>query len=124
MSPPYGDIEMASPTKEYLNGFPSVAQFIAQDKDKSSTVYRRFDRLAARNLLYQQSRLQQLEKKQQSLDDEDLQNGDLDSKRAATCWEEFEALAKVRERERERMETAEEIEKHLRAYRNPHRSCF
>ena len=36
--------------KEYLDGFPSFAAYIATDKDL--VIYRRFDRLSARNLLY------------------------------------------------------------------------
>ncbi|MCJ1245211.1 hypothetical protein MMC30_002412 [Trapelia coarctata] len=110
------DIEIAAHEKEYANGFPLVAAFIAEDKDKTSTVYRRFDRLAARNLLYLQSRLIQLEAKQDRYDAEDLQDGDLEAKRAATSWEDFEASSTVREREKWRMETAEAIQKTLKEY--------
>ncbi|KAF2622485.1 hypothetical protein BU25DRAFT_443147 [Macroventuria anomochaeta] len=44
-----------------LDGFPSLAQFIASDPDHTSLVFRRLDRLAARNLLYIQSELVELE---------------------------------------------------------------
>jgi hypothetical protein len=46
-----------------LNGFPSLSEFIASDHDRTSLVFRRFDRLAARNLLYLQSELAELEAK-------------------------------------------------------------
>jgi hypothetical protein len=46
-----------------LDGFPSLSEFIASDHDRTSLVFRRFDRLAARNLLYLQSELAELEAK-------------------------------------------------------------
>jgi hypothetical protein len=46
-----------------LDGFPSLSDFIASDHDRTSLVFRRFDRLAARNLLYLQSELAALEAK-------------------------------------------------------------
>lgn len=116
-SKPVEDIELATTQAEYPNGFASVANFIAQDKDKTSTIFRRFDRLAARNLLYLQSRLQSLEAIQDELDNQDLQSSDFCAKRAATSWEDFESLAKTRERERKRMELAQELERVMKKYR-------
>ena len=113
------DVELATSDKEYPNGFASVAAFIAKDPDNTSTIYRRFDRLAARNLLYLQSKLQNLEATQDQLDDEDLRTDDVESKKAATSWEDFERLAKTqgREREKKRMEVAEQIEIAISKYR-------
>lgn len=51
-------------------GYPQYAAFIAADPDRSTTVYRRFERLAARNLLYLESKLIDLEAKQDDLDNE------------------------------------------------------
>src|SRR5580692_1771025 len=51
-------------------GYPQYAALIASDKDKSTTVYRQFDRLAARNLLYLETELAELEARQDSLDKE------------------------------------------------------
>ena len=45
----------------YVKGYPSLAAFIASDADRSTQIYRRFDRLAARNLLYGGSRKKSLE---------------------------------------------------------------
>ena len=111
------DIELVAHDKEYPSGFPLVAAFIAADKDKTATIYRRFDRLAARNLLYLQGRLVQLEAIQDRHDADDLLEGDLKAKSAATSYEDFEALSAVREREKKRMETAEAIQKALKEYR-------
>ena len=66
------DIELAPSKKEYPNGFATVAAFIAKDRDNTTTIYRRFDRLAARNLLYLQSKVQKLEAVQDELDAEVL----------------------------------------------------
>lgn len=41
----------------YVQGYASLAAFIANDKVKSTAIYRRFDQLSARNLLYLQSEL-------------------------------------------------------------------
>lgn len=53
-------------TKEYLPGYAELAAYISVDPD--CQIYRRFDRLAARNLLYLQSELATLE---QWFDDHD-----------------------------------------------------
>ena len=44
-----------------LDGYPSLAADIANDPDRTSLVFRRFDKLAVRNLLYLQSELAELE---------------------------------------------------------------
>lgn len=111
------DIELAPSKKEYPNGFATVAAFIAKDRDNTTTIYRRFDRLAARNLLHLQSKVQKLEAFQDELDAEVLRMNEENSARAATSWEDFESLAQTGENERRRMETAEEIEKAMKAYR-------
>lgn len=111
------DVELAIAQVEYPNGFASVADFIVQDKDKTSTIFRRFDRLAVRNLLYLQSRLQGLEVLQNELDNQDLHSVDLCTKKAAISWEAFESLAKTREPERKRMEFARELEQVMKKYR-------
>ena len=103
--------------QEYPNGFSSVAAFIAKDLDNTSTIYRRFDRLAARNLLYLQSRLQKLEAQQDLLDNENLLSESIEASRAASSWEDFEVLANTSEREKKRMEIAKRIERTMRAYR-------
>jgi hypothetical protein len=78
------DIEMQQQTV-YINGYPSLAAFIASDSDHSTAIYRYYHRLAARNLLYLEAELFQLEKRQDELDDEDLR-GDLTAKHYARDW--------------------------------------
>jgi hypothetical protein len=51
-------------------GYPLFAFRIAEDKDKFTTIYRRFERLAARNLLYFEAELCELEATQDRLDKE------------------------------------------------------
>ena len=111
------DIELAAPKKEYANGFASVAAFIAKDADNTSTIYHRFDRLAARNLLHLQSKLQNLGVAQDELDDDCLGTHDRDSTRAATSREDFESLAEAGGSEEERMEAAREMERASKTYR-------
>ena len=55
--------------RQRLEGYPSFAEFIAKDKD--AAIYRRYESLSARNLLYQQSELHELEKQAAELDKEE-----------------------------------------------------
>ena len=54
----------------YISGFGSLASFMATDTDHlhSPFVYRRFDKLATRDLAYYQSQLSQLQAEQDELD--------------------------------------------------------
>jgi hypothetical protein len=63
------DIESQSTTHEYLNGFPDVSEYIGSDRELA--LFRRFDVLGARNLLYLQARLLALEEALKQYDDED-----------------------------------------------------
>lgn len=58
----------------YVDGFPSLAAFIASDRDGTTAIYKRFNRLAARNLLALQSELAEIEAKLDRLDEEDKWN--------------------------------------------------
>lgn len=101
----------------YVKGYPSLAAFIASDQDKSTAIYRRFDRLSARNLLYLQSELQELEARQDALDAEDLQ-GDRQAKKSARNWQVLKTRAKQQnnEKEKERLELVFEIRDKLKEY--------
>jgi hypothetical protein len=55
-----------------INGFPRVADKVASDIDKATTIYRRFDRLSARNLLFLEAELAELEALQNKYDADDL----------------------------------------------------
>lgn len=85
----------------YVSGFGSLADFVSSEADRSAAVYRRFDRLAARDLLYYQSELARLEALQDQYDIEDardLEKPDLwgPIRSHAQEWEVFSPLKAVR----------------------------
>jgi hypothetical protein len=88
------DIELSSRELQPIGGFPSVADKIASDVDKTTTIYRRFDKLSARNILLLQAELAELERLQdrynaedrKRMDDEVVTEGQRD-------WREFEKNA-------------------------------
>lgn len=79
--------------KNCPNGFPSLATFVASDRDGTSSIYKRFDRLAARNLLHLQSELAELQRKQDRFDEEDGQSGDLVKLQSLRNRQAFDARA-------------------------------
>ncbi|MCJ1236228.1 hypothetical protein MMC14_004206 [Varicellaria rhodocarpa] len=105
----------------YIKGYPSLAVFIASDRDKSTAIYRRFDRLSARNLLYLQSELVELEARCDRYDAEDAEDfgRPTDEKETASNWVKFKEKAAETGniREKNRMETALEIRAKLKEYR-------
>ena len=109
----------------YVKGYPSLAAFIASDCDKSTAIYRRFDRLTARNLLYLQSELVELEARQDALDAEDLR-GTLEHKQSARDWRTLgrKAAEPGNTEEKERVEVLEEIRKKIKEYRMVLFSCL
>ena len=102
----------------YVKGYPSLAAFIASDCDKSTVIYRRFGRLSARNLLYLQSELVELEARQDALDAEDLR-GTLEHKESARDWRTLrrKAAEPGNTGEKERVQVLEEIRQKLKEYR-------
>ncbi|EKJ71801.1 hypothetical protein FPSE_08069 [Fusarium pseudograminearum CS3096] len=73
--------------KHYVDGFPSLANFIASDRDGTSTIFKRFNRLAARNLLNLQSELAELEAKLDAFDDQDRESRE--SLQSLRNWKDF-----------------------------------
>lgn len=104
----------AAPTAE---GFIAVAAKIAADPDKSTTIYRRFDALSARNLLFYQAELGELEDLQIQYDAEDQRARDPASIECKHDWEAFADHAKEEGRERKKMELAMKIRVTLEKYR-------
>ena len=75
----------SSAERRRLEGYPSFAEFIAKDKD--AAIYRRFESLSARNLLYQQSELHHLENKAAELDQEEAKEIENENaQQAARYW--------------------------------------
>ena len=102
---------------DYVSGFPSLAAFIATDPEHSTALYRRFDRLSARNLLYLQSELVTLEKRQDELDRQDLLSDELNAKESARDWDILKARAKSGDGEaEERVKVAHAIRDKIKEY--------
>jgi hypothetical protein len=112
----------------YVKGFPSLSDFIASDFDHSSAIFKRFDRLSARNLLYLQCELAELEVLQDQYDHEDLA-ASLEEKSSLRDWKTFQTRANDAgiSRERMRMELSMRIREKLKEYsivkRSPLLSC-
>ena len=105
---------------EDVNGYASLAAFIASDRDRSTSIFRRFDRLSSRNLLYLQSELAALEKQQDELDAEIAREINVVTVNTKTLgdWEALVGKSKAAEnvREKEQVKLALEIRKKLKEY--------
>ena len=99
------------------DGYPSLATWIAHDPDSESYVFRKFDRLSARNLLNLQSQLIDLERRIDRWDDEARRSQDFDLRLSMRRWETFEELAQDPQRpehQRAKLDTA--LKEKLREY--------
>ncbi|KAF8858324.1 hypothetical protein BDZ45DRAFT_726129 [Acephala macrosclerotiorum] len=116
------DVELAENNVNPVRGFALVASYINSDIDKTTTIYRRFDELSARNLLFYQAELAELEYKLKQLDDEDRKAKDKVSVACQKSWETFEKHAHGRDgvaevaRERRKMNLAMKIRGLLEKY--------
>ncbi|KAH5099394.1 hypothetical protein HBI21_054020 [Parastagonospora nodorum] len=100
-----------------LSGYPSLAAFIASDRDRTTLIYKRFDELAARNLLHLQSELADLHAQQRAFDEEDL-TADLETKQCARNWESFKKAAAMGDnRQKERWALMLRIRETMQEYR-------
>jgi hypothetical protein len=101
----------------HLDGYPSLAAFIASDRDRSTLIYKRFDELAARNLLYLQSELAELHAKQRTFDQEDL-TADIPTKQCARNFGDFKRTALANElKQKERWELVKQVRETMKEYR-------
>ena len=123
------DVELASQPANPARGFALVASKIASDSDKTTTIYRRFDELSARNLLFYQAELAELEGQQSDYDEVDLNAKDQASIECQRDWSEFEKHANedengmVQRREKEKMNLAMKIREKLEKYRKLYHTC-
>ena len=97
-----------------FEAFPTFADFIASDPELS--VFRRFDGLSSRNLLYLQSELLDLQVRLADFDQEDLNEKNGDVILSAKCWETFAVRSEEHPRENERMETIRRIRVVMKEY--------
>ena len=107
------------PEKGYspVTDFPSLATFIASDEDRSTSIYKRFQRLSARNLLHLQSELMELEAQQDEYDAE-VASLDLEAKKSLRNWADLKdrALKPIDTRETRGLSLAIEIKEKLKEY--------
>lgn len=113
---PNGKFDQESRT-HHLSGFPSLAQFIASDRDRTTLIYKRYDELAARNLLYLQSELAELQAKQHAFDQHDLK-ADLKTKQCARNLADFQGAVQAKDAiQEERWQLMKDIREKLKEYR-------
>jgi hypothetical protein len=99
-------------------GYPDLTTWIARDPDNESYVFRKFDKLSARNLLNRQSRLISLERKLEQWDAEARASRDFDLRMSLQRWETFEAFAEDPQKpEHTRRKLENDLATELREYR-------
>lgn len=76
-----------APKRNPPDGYPSLAAFMASDRDRTAMIFRRFDRLSARTLLYLQSELAEMEARLAEYDEQDR------AQPGARNWEVFKQNA-------------------------------
>lgn len=119
------DIELANVANEstvkHVDGYPALADFVSKDPDSESFVFRKFDTLSARKVLYLQSELIALERQQVELDREAFSSADPELLSAMRKWEDFSAKAQSDAEVKKRKELADQIGLTLERYREPSR---
>lgn len=103
-----------------LEGYAAVAGWIALDPDNETFVFRKFDRLAARNLLCIQSELLSIEKELAVFDGQDARaaQDDLRAKDATRTWETLVSRSKAGDDgSRRRIELLEKLRSKIKGYR-------
>ncbi|KAH8885875.1 hypothetical protein GQ53DRAFT_658951 [Thozetella sp. PMI_491] len=102
-----------------LEGYAAAAEWIALDSDNETFVFRKFDNLAARNLLYLQSELLSIEKELSFLDRQDAQAAldNLQVKDMVRTWETMVSQSRAgHEDSRHRMELVERLRLKIKEY--------
>ncbi|KAH3911329.1 hypothetical protein HBH56_133430 [Parastagonospora nodorum] len=69
------------------DGYPALASWIAQDPDNETFIFRKFDKLAARNILHLQAQLFAIERELEDLDDDLRRSNDLEAHQSLRRWE-------------------------------------
>jgi hypothetical protein len=90
-----GIAELAIPKP--ISGFPRVASKIASDPDKTTTIYRRFDRLSARNLIFLEAEIAELEAQLDKQDEEDRRAASQVVVECHSDWRKFERYANLKD---------------------------
>jgi len=106
-------------SRKGVKGFPLLADFIASDPDKTTLIFKRFDRLAARNLLHLQSELARLQDALDLLDEQSRkEEGDVvKNKYYLRNWDKFVVAAESAGQEHHRLKLVKTIQDTLQDYR-------
>lgn len=115
-TPQHNDVELGT----LRDGYPALAAWITRDPDNETFVFRKFGRLAARNILHLQSQLIALEYEIDQLDDEARRSNDFEAQQSSRRWETLMKHANdpnnTNRPERERVEKMNELRKLLKEY--------
>ena len=99
-----------------LSGYPSFADFIAADAD--AAIYRKYEHLSARNILYLQSELHELEGQLDELDSLDVKERELcdeESQKVARYWRHYSGADSARATKHRELQV--KIRSKIREYR-------
>ncbi|KAJ8123427.1 hypothetical protein ONZ43_g621 [Nemania bipapillata] len=102
-----------------LEGYAAVAGWIALDPDNETFIFRKFDKLAARNLLCIQSELLAIEKELAVFDSQDAEAAqeDLRAKDMARTWETLVARSRAgHDGSKQRIELLERLRSKIKEY--------
>lgn len=110
----------------YNDGYPALAHWMAQDPDSETLIFRKFDSLSVRNLLYLQAELFDIEGRLLKLEKQISKRRDITLMESARRWETFIENAEgpnVRP-EQEMMELVVKMRKKLKEYRKSYRNSL
>ena len=100
----------------HATGFAAAAEFLASDADHESFIFRKFRRLAARNLLDMQNELNYLEQRQEQLDREVALSSDDVLCSAARNYDDFKENLASHQGLQMRKDLQEETDRKLEKY--------
>lgn len=104
-----------------FGGYTAAASWLASDPDNETLVFRKFDDLAALNLLYMQSEILELQKRVRDMHKATVDGYDMDLRDAARTWETLVIQSKpgddFREDAKERMNLIMDLRMKLKEYR-------
>jgi hypothetical protein len=103
----------------YEDGYPGLANWMAQDPDNETLIFRKFDKLSVRNILYMQAELFDLERKILEFERRISEKNDVDLMDSVRRWETFVERTTINSQgiEHELWELIIESKRKLKEYR-------
>lgn len=99
-------------------GFAALSSLMASDEEQELLIFRKFNEISARNLLYMQCELLSIEERLKRCDRKLSSSGDMNLEEAAETWEVMVEQAKDEKTEaREMMELVKELRVKIKEYR-------